>query len=469
MEAIRYRSGTLPVLAAGALVLAGVVLALSASPARASNDQSGDYVLASPTLSINDVTRAEGNGGFTPFQFTVTMSKTSANPVRVGILTKDGSATLANLDYVAVSTVLTIPAGQLSGTVTVFVRGDITGEPDETFFVNLVNPEGAAIGDNQGIGTILNDDDRTPCLRINNVTLDEGDVGKTAFVFKVQLSNPVDVAVTVDFETQDGTATIANNDYQPTSGTLVFPAKSQLSQNIIVYVNGDVDPDCDNPEDDEVFLVKLLGANVELCDDEKIGIGTIRNDDCITPVLLSRFDGEVADDGIVLRWQFGDASDVQSSWVERSVEGGGAWAPIEAEAQVEGDLITVIDRTVEVGVEYRYRLLVRLSNGESVELDQISVTADLVKEFALGRVTPNPATGPARIDYAIPRESRVQLSIMDVQGRVVAVLVDGVLKAGRHQAVWDGLTRGGKAYPGVYFIRYQTPVRAFTKQFVLTN
>jgi hypothetical protein len=52
---------------------------------------------------------------------------------------------------------------------------------------------------------------------------------------------------------------------------------------------------------------------------------------------------------------------------------------------------------------------------------------------------------------------------------VVADLVNGTMKAGRHQAVWNGETRSGRAYPGVYFVRYQTPERAFTKRLVLTQ
>jgi hypothetical protein len=466
MKAIRYRSGKLSVLAAGILVLASVAFSLNASLAHADIDRSGDYQLASPTLSVNDVTKTEGNAGFTAFTFTVSLSKTSASDVKVNVQTSDGTATLANNDYVKVSSTLTIPANATNGQFTVFAKGDAVTESDETFFVNLVTATGATIADGVGIGTILNDDKVSPCLSINNISLAEGNAGKTAFVFKVALNNPIDKVVTVDFETQDGTAT-GGVDYQTTSGTLIFPAKSQLSQDIIVYVNGDVDPDCNNPENDEVFLVKLFNANVDICEDK--GIGTIINDDCITPVLLSRFDAETLDDGIALHWQFGDASEVQASWVERAGDAAGPWLPIEAEPVIENDLITVVDRSVEVGAEYRYRLIVRLASGETVELDQITVTADLIKEFALSRVSPNPATGPARIDFAIPRESRVSLQIMDIQGRVVAVLVNGTMKAGRHQVAWNGETRSGRAYPGVYFVRYQTPERAFTKRLVLTR
>ena len=66
--------------------------------------------------------------------------------------TQDGSATLANNDYVAASGTVTIPAKTLSTTVSVDVNGDTKFEGDETVLVNLSNPVNAAIGDGQGVG-----------------------------------------------------------------------------------------------------------------------------------------------------------------------------------------------------------------------------------------------------------------------------------------------------------------------------
>ena len=43
-----------------------------------------------PTLSINNVTLAEGNSGTTSFTFTVTLSAASGLPVTVDFATADG-------------------------------------------------------------------------------------------------------------------------------------------------------------------------------------------------------------------------------------------------------------------------------------------------------------------------------------------------------------------------------------------
>ena len=134
------------------------------------------------TLSINNVTQAEGNSGTTPFTFTVTLSRASTSTVTVNYATANGTAT-AGGDYVAEVGTLTFAPGQTSKTLTVNVIGDTNQEANETFFVNLSSPVGATLLDGQGLGTILNDDG--PVLTINDVSKAEGNSGTTAFTFTV--------------------------------------------------------------------------------------------------------------------------------------------------------------------------------------------------------------------------------------------------------------------------------------------
>ena len=112
-------------------------------------------VLIGTTLSISDVSQAEGNSVTTAFIFTVTSSNSLKNDVNVNYATANGSAT-AGSDYQTTSGMLIIPAGQTSKTITVNVTGDTTKEPDEAFFVDLSLPGGATIAKAQGIGTIIN-------------------------------------------------------------------------------------------------------------------------------------------------------------------------------------------------------------------------------------------------------------------------------------------------------------------------
>ena len=56
--------------------------------------------------------------------------------------------------------------------------------------------------------------------------------------------------------------------------------------------------------------------------------------------------------------------------------------------------------------------------------------------------------------YSIPRAGRVQISVLDVQGRRVAQLVDEMKASGTHVVAWDGRdASGADCGPGVYFLR----------------
>ena len=91
----------------------------------------------------------------------------AANNIDFTFDTADGTATLADNDYVQViGGSGQITAGTNSTTITVQVNGDTTVELDETFLVNLSAPVNATINDAQGQGTIQNDD-ATPTVSKN--------------------------------------------------------------------------------------------------------------------------------------------------------------------------------------------------------------------------------------------------------------------------------------------------------------
>ncbi|MEO0092412.1 MAG: Calx-beta domain-containing protein, partial [candidate division WOR-3 bacterium] len=224
-----------------------------------------------PQISINDTSATEGNVGTKSFMFNVTLSNPSYQTITVNYATSDGSATLSDNDYLSASGVVSFAPGVTSQWISVSVNGDFKYETDETFNVNLSEPTNASIADGLGIGTILNDDEQ-PSISINDVSLAEGNSGTTAFVFTLSLSNLSYQTITVDYSTADNTATVANNDYIPSSGTVTFNP-DEGSKQITVQVVGDNDYELD-----ETFFVNLTNAvNATIADNQ--GIGTILNDD----------------------------------------------------------------------------------------------------------------------------------------------------------------------------------------------
>ena len=136
-------------------------------------------------------------------------------------------------------------------------------------FCNGVSCTRCSIADNQGLGTIGNDD--LPEISINDVTLLEGNSGKTYFVFAVTRSSSIGTS-SVFFATAPGTAST------PSDYASVLPVKNnfnsgQTTKTASVIVNVDK-----IKELDETFFVNLSSCSGCTIADSQ-GVGTIKNDD----------------------------------------------------------------------------------------------------------------------------------------------------------------------------------------------
>jgi len=223
------------------------------------------------TLAIKDATVTEGDSGTVAAVFTVTRGDNLDSTVTVNYSTANGGA-LAGSDYVFTSGTLTLGPGVTELTITVPVKGDLSDEYDQVFYVNLATATGANILDNQGVGKIL-DNDPPPTITITaKVSTKEGHNSLRSFNFIVTLSAPSEKEVWVNFATADGTASTTDNDYVAKSGTLLF-APGQTSKTISVEVRGDR-----KKESNETFFVSLTGAtNATIL--VAPGIGEIIDDD----------------------------------------------------------------------------------------------------------------------------------------------------------------------------------------------
>jgi hypothetical protein len=119
-----------------------------------SNDQA--------SLSIDNVTKAEGKSGTTDFTFAVTLSGEVDAPFTVDFGTANGTARAAS-DYIAASGALQFSgASGESRMVTVRVIGDSKTEYDESFLVNLATIDAGGrnvvASQSSAVGTITNDD-----------------------------------------------------------------------------------------------------------------------------------------------------------------------------------------------------------------------------------------------------------------------------------------------------------------------
>lgn len=123
---------------------------------------------------------------------------------------------------------------------------------------------------------------QAPTLSIANASLVEGNTTTSNMNFTVTLSRSMNVPVTVNYATANGTAT-AGEDYTNTSGTLTFAAGT-TSKTISVPIIGDT-----NVENNETFTVTLSNPSYATIT-TATATGTIINDDTMTPTINYRMD-----------------------------------------------------------------------------------------------------------------------------------------------------------------------------------
>ena len=232
------------------------------------------------TLSPAVVSEGAGSAGQTVTVTGTLNSGTRAEATVVTVTVRDGTATAGN-DFTPVTGfTLTIPADATSGTTTftlVPVDDDVD-EDDETLTVSGTTTSGLTVTPTSLTVTIADDED-APALSVADA---QGSEDGGSIAFTVTLGGASSKAVTVDWETSDGTAT-AGRDYEAVSGTLTF-APHQTERLVTVRVLDDaVD------EAEERFGLRLSNpVNAVLGDAEAVGT-IVAGRDGLPKAWLARF------------------------------------------------------------------------------------------------------------------------------------------------------------------------------------
>lgn len=228
-------------------------------------------------IDIVDTMVVEGNSGTSSICFITSLT----NPVDTAFgymyVTMDSTGTTADSDYVGVSTTRNFT--ELTDTLCITVNGDTKVEMDNHLKLMLSNINAGTrpvfFRDSLAVGTIFNDD--TARLVIDDVLLNEGDVGMTNFIFTVTLDRDLDSTLAVDFATCDSTAMVADNDYIANAGTLNFAGTANETETITINVIAD-----GIVEIDELFTIKLsniASKGLSVIFGDSVGLGEIHNDD----------------------------------------------------------------------------------------------------------------------------------------------------------------------------------------------
>ena len=230
------------------------------------------------TLSPAVVSEGAGSAGQTVTVTGTLDSGTRARATAVTVRVADGTAT-AGSDFTPVTGFrLTIPAGEPSGTTTFTLVpvDDGLDEDDETLTVSGTTTSGLTV---RSTSLTITDDEDPPTISVADA---EGSEDGGSMAFRVTLGGASSKAVTVDWETSDGTAA-AGRDYEAVSGTLTF-APHQTERLVTVRVLDDaVD------EAEERFSLRLSNpVNAVLGDAEAVGT-IVAGRDGLPKAWLARF------------------------------------------------------------------------------------------------------------------------------------------------------------------------------------
>lgn len=190
------------------------------------------------------------------------------------------------------------------------------------------------------------------------------------------------------------------------------------------------------------------------------------------PVELSSFTVENLNGNVVLNWTTESEIENQGFLIERR-KLGDDWQEIasyltNADLQGQGTVTystnyVYVDKLVQVGRTYEYRLadvdynsVVEYHSVRTVTIKEIdlSVTPD---KFAVKPAYPNPFNPSTNIEYTIPKDGRVNITIYDLTGHRVSSLVNKEQAAGWHKVRWSGNDDNGTQMPaGIYLVTVNT-------------
>jgi hypothetical protein len=117
-----------------------------------------------------------------------------------------------------------------------------------------------------------------------------------------------------------------------------------------------------------------------------------------------------------------------------------------------------------VAFNFRTRVIVTSATGTN----GVSEGTSHPLTFALEQNYPNPFNPSTRISYTIPWKGMVHVTVFDILGKEIAVLVKGEQAPGSHQVEWKGTnTTGMPVASGVYFYRLESAGLTKTSKMML--
>lgn len=221
-----------------------------------------------------------------------------------------------------------------------------------------------------------------------------------------------------------------------------------------------------------------------------LGVSEMNNDldfgyrDSPLSVNLIEFTANLSSDGVHLNWATESEVENQGFVIERREESSQQWREIanyinNSELLGHGTVTDqneyeYLDQFVQPGHTYEYRLGDVDYNAKTTYHNSLVIAIEVTdivaipEKFELKPAYPNPFNPITNIQYALPNDSKVRLSIYDISGTLVATLVNRREKAGNRQVYWNGRDSfGNNVSGGIYLYRIEAGQFVATRKMLL--
>lgn len=173
-----------------------------------------------------------------------------------------------------------------------------------------------------------------------------------------------------------------------------------------------------------------------------------------TATLVQRFQAHpLADGGVRIEWELAPSAADAATHVDRILPDGAGRVRLTGAPVTGAGVHEVLDAEPGDAATLTYELVEAGEDGEHA-LQRLTLErgAAAGPGLSLAPAAPNPFRGTTLIRFDVPRPERVRVAIHDSAGRLVRVLEDGELPAGRYSRLWDGRDEMGREVPsGLYF------------------
>lgn len=134
-------------------------------------------------------------------------------------------------------------------------------------------------------------------------------------------------------------------------------------------------------------------------------------------------------------------------------DGGITWVPQDSKTKHSLRALSFCDDENGWAVGDRGAIL-HTTDSVQTSVKSVPINENLPERFCLHQNYPNPFNMQTTIQYDLPESSDVELTVFDVQGRIVRRLVDEHQTAGYRTVTWSGIDEYGKEVAsGLYLLR----------------